>query len=117
MVYTFEILGVASVLDFFNHQTSRASTPDHRVEYLGSYRCTLDALIESVETVAPHQGWNLDQAVDTVMNFWFNNGDRIGHWKRRLDDADAQTLLVSRLANYQSLRTEFERILTADSGN
>jgi predicted GTPase len=113
MVYTFEILGVSPVLHFFSYQQEAHQKSQTGVEYVGSYKCTLDDLIKSVETVPAKQGWELDQVVDTVINFWMNNIDSVHHWKRRLEDAGDQNLLVSRLANYTSLKTEFERLLSS----
>ncbi|MBL1175723.1 hypothetical protein [Pantanalinema sp. GBBB05] len=112
MAYTFEILGVAPVLEFFNHQQTLLHHPPRQaVNYLGAYRCTLDALIQSVETVPPHSGWHLDQAIQTVIDFWMRNTDSVHHWRKRLDDAGAQNLLVSRLSTFEALRSEFDLLL------
>jgi plasmid maintenance system antidote protein VapI len=112
MVLTFEILGVSPVLHFFNYQQKILyQKPQSGVAYLGSYKCTLDALLESVETVTPSRGWQLDQVVDSVMSFWMNNIESIRHWKNRLEDAGSENLLVSRLADIQSLQSEFEWLL------
>jgi len=112
MSFIFEILGVSPVLHFFNYQQEilhqEAQTG---VEYLGSYKCTLDALLASVETVPHKRGWNADEVVDTVIDFWMNNLDSVHHWKQRLEDAGDQNLLVARLADFRSLQTEFERLL------
>lgn len=109
MEYSFEILGVTPVLDFFNHQQSLSQTRKFiGVEYLGSYKCTLDALIESVETLSPERGWKVDRAVDTVINFWLTNLEGINHWKKRLEDAGRENLLVARLSDLRSLQAEFE---------
>lgn len=111
MPYTFEILGVSPMLHFFNHQQEvQRQSPTAGVEYLASSTCTLDALIHSVETVAPKHGWNLDRAVDTVINFWMTHADTVHYWKQRLNDAGQENLLVSRFANLQSLQSEFERL-------
>jgi len=110
MSYIFEILGVLPVIHFFDYQQDVIDQPQPGVEYLGSYKCTLDALIESVETAPLKQRWELDQVVDAVINFWVNNLDSIRHWKKRLEDAGEQNLLISRLADYTSLKTEFERL-------
>lgn len=111
MAYTFEILGVSPILTFFNHQQKTLQGPAKTgVEYLGCYRCSLDAVIASIETIAPDRGWQLDTAVDAVMEFWFNNADRITYWKQRLTDAGGQNLLVSRLADFPSLQAEFESL-------
>jgi len=111
MAFTFELLGVSPVLDFFNHQQQQSHRqPPTGVEYLGSYKCTLDAFIKSIETVSPQRGWELDQAVDTVVNFWLNNVDAIHHWQKRLDDAGKENLVVARFADLRSLRAEFEQL-------
>ena len=112
MKYTFELLGISPVLDFFNHQQKfLQKTPSARIEYLGTYQCTLDAFIESVETVPPKQGWELDRVVDTVIQFWMNHSDHIRYWKARLQDAGKENLLVARVADINSLQAEFESLL------
>jgi len=112
MGFTFELLGVTPVLEFFHHQQaqSRRQSPTG-VEYLGSYKCTLDAFIESVETVSPKHGWELDQAVDAVVGFWLSNVESIRYWKKRLDDAGKENLIVARFADLRSIRAEFEQML------
>ena len=112
MTYTFEILGVSPILQFFNYQQDvLPQKPQTGVEYIGSYRCTLDALLESVETISPDRGWHLDEVVDTVIGFWMHNFDSVRHWKQRLEDAGSQNLLVTRLADVRSLQSEFEWLL------
>lgn len=112
MKYTFELLGISPVLDFFNHQQKLLQKPSSpKIEYLGSYECTLDAFIESVDTVPPKQGWNMDEVVDTVIQFWVNHSEPIRYWKARLDDAGRDSLLVARLADIHSLKAEFETLL------
>lgn len=112
MKYTFELLGISPVLDFFNHQQKfiQKDSPAG-IEYLGSYQCTLDAFIESVETVSSKPGWEMDRVVDTVIQFWMNHSEHIRYWKARLDDAGRENLLVARLADLKSLKTEFESLL------
>lgn len=115
MTYTFEILGVSPVLQFFNHEQEAANSGGNSgVAYLSSYRCTLDALIQSVEVISPKHGWQPDSAIDTVIRFWMRNADTIQYWKQRLDDAGSQNLLVSRMADLRSLRCEFESLLELD---
>jgi plasmid maintenance system antidote protein VapI len=111
MAYTFELLGVSPVLDFFDHQ-QQLSQRSHQieVEYLGVYQCTLDAFIQSIEKVPPDRGWRLDQAVDTVVNFWLSNVEAVRHWKQRLEDAGERNLVVARLGDVRSLQLEFERL-------
>lgn len=112
MAFTFELLGVSPVIEFFNYQQK---TSQHQrktgVEYLASHKCTLDAFIESVETVSPKRGWELDQTVDTVVNFWLNNVEAVQHWKQRLNDAGKENLLIARLADFRALQMEFERLM------
>lgn len=111
MAYTFELLGVSPVLDFFDHQQKLSQRQYHSgVEYLGVYQCTLDAFIQSVETVSPERGWRLDKAVDTVVNFWLSNVEVVRHWKQRLEDAGEQNLVVARLSDLRSLQAEFEQL-------
>ncbi|MBD2314922.1 hypothetical protein H6G20_24955 [Desertifilum sp. FACHB-1129] len=109
MKYTFDILGVSPVLHFFNHQQEHH--PHKGAEYIGSFRCTLDAFLESVETVPPKRGWDLDEVVDTVIHYWVKNSEGIAHWSQRLKDAGTDSLLVGRVANIKALKTEFESLL------
>jgi hypothetical protein len=111
MAFTFELLGVSPVLEFFNHQQVQANRqPPSDVEYLGTYKCTLDAFLESVDTVSPKRGWQRDQAVDTVINFWLTNVETVQHWKQRLEDAGQSNIIVARLADLRSLQAEFEQL-------
>lgn len=108
-MYTFNIVGVSPVLSFFNQQQELLQKNlGAGVEYVSSFECTLDALIHSVETVSPQHQWNLDEVVDTVVSFWLKNSDMVCHWKDRLQDAGKDSLLVSRVADIDSLKTELE---------
>ena len=112
MKYTFELLGISPVLDFFNHQQKLLQNSlSTGIEYLGSYQCTLDAFLESVETVPPNLKWDMDEVVDTVIQFWVNHSEPIRYWKARLDDAGQNNLLVARVADIRSLKAEFESLL------
>lgn len=112
MSYSFEILGVSPVLQFFNQQQEIMQQQSRMgVEYLGSHQCTLDAVLSLAETAAPRRGWPVDRVVDTVIQFWLQNADRIHYWKHRLEDAGNQNLLVARLADFQALKAEFELLL------
>lgn len=111
MKYTFEILGVSPVLYFFNHQQEIISKkPAAGVEYVGTYKCTLDAFLESVEDVPQKRGWDLEQLVETVIDFWVHNSDNVGYWKKRLQDAGNENLVVARIADLKSLQAEFESL-------
>jgi plasmid maintenance system antidote protein VapI len=115
MEYSFELVGVSPVLSFFKHQQVLQQRQRTGAAYLGTYHCTLDALIESVEEMPMRNNWNLDRVVDTVINFWLNNSEKISHWKKRLDDAGADNLLVARVADLDSLKIEFEALLKPES--
>jgi hypothetical protein len=61
MKYTFDIVGVSPVWQFFNQQQKISNEPRHvAVEYLGTHKCTLDALLETVEPLPVKWGWNTD---------------------------------------------------------
>ncbi len=112
MKYTFNIVGVSTVIYFFNHQQEILQNP-HRtgVEYLATYKCTLDAFLGSVESIPAKCAWNLDQVVDTVVKFWMHNSDSIQYWKSRLSDAGKDNVLVARVADIKSLKAEFDSLL------
>ncbi|GAB4474300.1 MAG: hypothetical protein OHK0037_35110 [Elainellaceae cyanobacterium] len=111
MNYSFELVGISPVLSFFNHQHSVQQSTRSGAEYLGAYRCTLDAFLESVESVPPKRGWNLDAVVDSVVNFWLSNGEQVRHWRQRLEDAGRENVLVARVADVQAMQQEFESLL------
>ncbi|BAY61800.1 hypothetical protein NIES22_18670 [Calothrix brevissima NIES-22] len=112
MKYTFDIVGVSPVLHFFNQQQqSQSQSQPQGIEYLGSHICTLDAFLESLETIPTKWGWELDRVVDTVIQFWLHNSDSINYWKRRLTDAGRDNLLVARVADFTALQAEFESLL------
>ncbi|MEA5578939.1 hypothetical protein [Anabaena sp. UHCC 0451] len=112
MKYTFDIVGVSPVLYFFNHQQhSLEQSQPQQIEYLGTDTCTLDAFLESVEAFPANGGWNLDQVIETVVEFWLNNAEGIQYWKTRLKDAGRDNLLVARVADIKALQAEFESLL------
>jgi plasmid maintenance system antidote protein VapI len=112
MKYTFEIIGVSPVLQFFNHQQQTVQKPQAQgIEYLGMHKCTLDAFLESIEPVPAKWKWNMDQVVDTVIEFWLNNSESIQYWKTRLIDAGRDNLLVARVADVAALQAEYESLL------
>ncbi len=112
MQYSFGILGISPVLEFFTHQQDvvQPQSPTG-VEYIGAYKCTLDAVIKSVEPVPPKRGWDLEEVVETVINFWVNNPDSIWYWRERLEDAGNANILVARIGNTKGLKAEFESLL------
>jgi hypothetical protein len=111
MKYTFEILGVSPILSFFNQQQELQKHQPIGVEYLGNRKCTLDSFVASVETVSPSRGWDVEIVVDTVINFWMQNSDSIQYWKRRLQDAGSENLLIARVGDIKSLQAAFESLL------
>lgn len=112
MQYVFEILSVSPVIHFFTHQQQLLQQQiSTGVEYIGSYQCTLDALLASVEPVPSRRGWNPDEVVDTVINFWLQNSDTVQHWQERLRDAGRENLLVARVADLKSLQDTFDSLL------
>ncbi|NMG06077.1 hypothetical protein [Brasilonema sp. UFV-L1] len=112
MKYTFDIVGVSPVLDFFSHQQQSLQELKHQgVEYVGTHKCTLDAIIKSVEPLPSKWGWNIDEVVDTVIEFWMKNSESICYWKSRLMDAGSDNLLVARVADIKALKTDFEGLL------
>jgi plasmid maintenance system antidote protein VapI len=116
MKFAFDIIGVSPVLYFFNQQVQNGQNQQQPqgVKYLGSNACTLDAFIETAESVTPKMSWNTDEVVETVINFWINNSDSIRYWKSRLQDAGKDNLIVSRLADIKALQSEFEFLLNQD---
>ena len=108
-MYNFNIVGVSSVLCFLNHQQEASNCSQKSgVTYISSYQCTLDALIQSVEYTPFHQDWNLDQVIQSVIQFWLSDLESVKHWQNRLEDAGKDSILVSRVADQQSLRQELE---------
>lgn len=114
MNYSFNIIGVSPVLAFFNHQLESQNQTYNGAEYLGAYRCTLDAFLETLSHLPHRRGWDLDQAVDTVVRFWLQHGSQVQHWQQRLQDAGDKSVVVGRLATLNSLRSEFESMLSLD---
>lgn len=113
MKYTFDIVGVSPVWQFFNQQQQTINQPEKLgVEYLGTHKCTLDALLETVEPLPVKWGWNTEQVIDTVVQFWMNNAESVGYWKARLNNAgNHDNILVARVADITSLQAEFEALL------
>ncbi|MCC5898801.1 MAG: hypothetical protein JJU32_12925 [Phormidium sp. BM_Day4_Bin.17] len=50
MSYTFDIINILPVLNFFDHQQKVEQTPHRSLAYLGSYDCTLDGFNEAHPT-------------------------------------------------------------------
>ncbi|MGI0492096.1 hypothetical protein ACN4EG_09805 [Alkalinema pantanalense CENA528] len=107
MKYLFDIVGVAPILYFFEQQQERSSQIHPvQVEYVLSNRCTLDAVLTSIEQIPRNHDWILDEVVDSVVQFWMNNLEVIQHWKTRLEDGGKEQVLISRVGDLSSLRNE-----------
>lgn len=110
MNYSFDIIGVAPILQFFNHQQQVENTPKRSKAYLGSYWCTLDGFIESTKLVHQRPDWNWDEVVSSIVNFWLTHDDSIRHWKTELETADKDSLIVARVADFRFMRSELEQL-------
>jgi hypothetical protein len=111
MSYSFDIIGIAPMLQFFQHQQRVETTRKRSQAFLGSYCCTLDAFIEATEAVHRKPDWDWDAIVGTIVAFWLSQDTDIRHWKQQLAIAQGdQNLIVARVVNYDSLRHEFETL-------
>ncbi|MBD2774132.1 hypothetical protein [Iningainema tapete] len=108
MKYTFDIVGVSHVWQFLQKPEIIG------VEYVGTQKCTLDAMLKSVEPIPQKWGWDMDEVVGTVIEFWMKNSESVQYWKSRLLDAGYDNLLVARVADIQALQAEFESLLGRD---
>ena len=110
MSYNFEIIGVTPILTFFNYQQELEIDPKRSKTYLGSYKCTLDSFIESTQIIPQKPEWNWDEVTKSIVNFWLKQENNIRHWQAELKQTNEQALVIGRVANLDSLRTEFEQI-------
>lgn len=110
MSYTFDIIGVSPIWNFFKHQQHIEQSPHRGCAYLGSYRCTLDGFIEATHLVHQKPDWDWDGVIAQMVNFWLSDGDRISHWQQELRQADETSLVIARVANFSRLRSEFETL-------
>ncbi len=111
MSYSFDIVGVTPVLDFFYHQQNVEQNPRRSKAYLGSYQCTLDSFIQSTEAIPQKPDWDWDQVVESMIDFWFKHEETIQDWKQELENNNSENLLVARVANVKWLRHEFQYLL------
>jgi len=112
MKYTFDIVGVSPDLQFFQHQQENRQKTQHLgLEYVVTHKCTLDSFIKSVEPVPLKWGWDLDEVVSSVIEFWMNNSESIHYWRARLGDAGSNNLLVARVADIKALQAEFDSLM------
>lgn len=110
MSYSFDIIGVSSVVQFFQYQQQVEQIRDRSKAYLGSYDCTLDSFINSTEMVLKKPDWDWDAAIGEIVNFWLRHEKRIKRWKLELNEMQGDNLIVGRVANIDCLRSEFESL-------
>jgi hypothetical protein len=114
MSYSFDIVGIAPVLQFFDHQQRVEKDPNRSKAYLGSYCCTLDAFINATQVVHRKPDWDWDAIVSSMVEFWLSRENDIRHWQYELENAAGDNnLVVGRVVNYNSLRNEFESLFDA----
>ncbi|AFY60275.1 hypothetical protein [Synechococcus sp. PCC 6312] len=111
MTYSFQLLGISPVIQLFqSQQQAIQSRPD--LEYVGVHHCTLDAFVDSVETVALSKGWEAMPVVSTVIEFWVNNPQKIHYWAQRLQSAGHENLLMARIGKLEALKSRFDHLFT-----
>lgn len=114
MSYSFDIIGISPVLQFFDHQQREEKNPNRSKAYLGSYCCTLDGFIEATQVVHRKPDWDWNAIVNSMVAFWLSRENDIRHWQQELEKADGDNnLVVGRIVNYKSLRNEFESLFDA----
>lgn len=108
-MFTFNIVGVTPILDFFTYQQERQQKRNNPgVAYISSPKCSLDAILRTIAHSDLDPTWPTDDVTQTVINFWLSNLDSVKHWQQRLEDSGQETILVSRVANTLALRSELE---------
>jgi hypothetical protein len=110
MSYNFDIVGVTPILSFFNYQQRHEQNPKRGKTYIGSYKCTLDAFIESTKIIHRQPNWNWDEVINTIINFWLKHEDKIQYWKQELTALGGDNIIVARVVNFDILRTELESL-------
>ncbi|WP_008308857.1 hypothetical protein [Leptolyngbya sp. PCC 6406] len=110
MSYTFEIVGISPLWNFFTHQQRVESTPHRSRAYLGSHHCTLDSFIAATDLIHEKPDWDWDAVVNDIVSFWVSHGEAINHWRAEFQRADEDSLIVGRVANFTTLREELETL-------
>lgn len=109
MSLVFELLGVSPILEIFQYQIFRQS-PQGLV-YLSAPEARLDPFLESARQVSPDRGWNVDQAVESVIRYWLHNAETIQRWQLRLLESGRECLLVARLGDEQAYLHDLNTLL------
>jgi hypothetical protein len=110
MSYSFDLMGVAPILTFFEYQQQAEQSPQRGKAYLGSYACTLDSFIQSTQMV-PHQpNWDWEAVVKEIVNFWLQHEDKVQACKQELVSSPEETIVVAKVVNFEAMRHEFESL-------
>lgn len=110
MSYSFDLLGVAPILKFFEHQQRVEQNPYRGKAYLGSYKCSLDAFIQSTQTLPYKPNWDWDEVVKTIVNFWLRHEDKVRYWKSELETLGQENVIVAQVTNFEAMRSELETL-------
>ncbi|MEO0541681.1 MAG: hypothetical protein AAFZ80_12580 [Cyanobacteria bacterium P01_A01_bin.105] len=110
MKYNFDIIGVDSVWNFFQHQQKVEQSPVRSCAYVGSYECTLDGFIAATNLVHQKPDWDWDAVAAQIVNFWLSDNSSLSRWRQELAQAQETCLIVGRVANVPLLRNEFETL-------
>ncbi|NCO73654.1 MAG: hypothetical protein GW795_12505 [Cyanobacteria bacterium] len=111
MSYSFDIVGVTPILDFFYYQQQVEKNPNRSKAYLGSYQCSLDGFIKSIQVIPEKPQWNWDEVIESIIDFWLHQEETIETWKQTLENSHPQNLIIARVANVKWLRQEFQSLL------
>ena len=117
MQYAFDLVGVAPMVDFFHHEQALVQDRDSESRsliwpaYLGVTGCDLDLFLDSMDDAIRARGWDIDEASQSVIQYWIDNADAIRHWRDRFEQAGEHSLVVGRVADCMALQTEFEAML------
>lgn len=112
MQYAFDLVGVAPMVEFFHHEQALERDREIlRPAYLGVTGCDLDLFLESMEDAIQVRGWDIDEASQSVIQYWMENAEVIHHWRDRFNQAGDHSLLVGRVADCITLQAEFEAML------
>ena len=111
MQYAFDLVGVAPMVEFF-HEQARSQDGDLLwPAYLGVTGCDLDLFLESMEDAIQSRGWDIDEASQSVIQYWMDNAEVVRHWRDRFKQAGDYSLVVGRVADCVTLQAEFEAML------
>ncbi len=109
-LYSFEILGVSPVWDFFNYQQKHEQNPQRSKTHLASIECSLDGFINSTKLIPKKPNWNWDEVTNIIIDFWLGNEQQVRYWKKQLAASEQENFLVARVVNFQMLRCELESL-------